>query len=63
MKYLLTFKVELDAFDDLEARERSNEIVELSKVTELKEYCQYISLIEKRLQELVTNSPPRKIEL
>lgn len=63
MKYLLTYQIEIDAFDDPDVRNKASDIEEITHVTELSEYTKGITSIKRKLQEIQDNNPPRKIEL
>lgn len=55
--YLLTFKKKIKAIDDIQARDRAKGIVgSLGSVI-------FVEDDDIKLQELIPNSPPRKIEI
>ena len=65
MKYLLTFSIEMDAFDDLEARSVSLDIAELTHIMDKSDYDDIVTIpfsVKRKLQEIRDNAPPRKIE-
>jgi len=63
VKYLATFNIKFEAFDDLAAREKFSEIQELTKIQEINDYFRNITSIKKKLQEIKDNNPPRSVKL
>lgn len=66
MKYLATFQIRFEAFDDLEARQKMSDIIELTKICETYELEEAVNSkleIEKKLQEITGKDIPRKIEI
>lgn len=63
MKYLVTFNIEFEAFDDLAAREKFLEIQESTRIQELNDYFKNITSIKNKLQEIKDNNPPRGVRL
>ena len=62
-KYLMTVQVEFESFDDVSARGKMSEIVALTKINEVGENSSNISDIKIKLQEIMPNSAPRKIQI
>lgn len=63
--YLMTVHVKMNCFDDLDARGKALEVLELSKIRDLswEGNCSYISETEVKLQEIKDNAPPRKVKI
>jgi hypothetical protein len=58
MKYLLTIKWEFEAFDDMDARQKAKDHVDLMEMNNIETWDEEI-----KLQEIKDTSAPRRVQL